>query len=251
MEETTFELIDPPSFPRSEIERLIGTKMKNENVYIRAFTHKSALKKYKGLEGSYETLEFMGDSVLGFIITKFLFDRFEDRQEGFLTKARTKLVRGKTLCEIAERLQLQRWILMDDKGIRNGWNTNANILEDVFEALVGAIYMDLGIIHAKTFVFSAFQSIFDSIETSLMDDNYKDQLMRWCQANKISLPEYVVKGQYTGTFHIEVLVEGVSHGAGFGKTKKEAEQNAAYIALSTTPRFKNESRTVKYGTSQS
>ena len=172
MEETPFELIDPPSFPRSEIERLIGTKMKNENVYIRAFTHKSALKKYKGLEGSYETLEFMGDSVLGFIITKFLFDRFEDRQEGFLTKARTKLVRGKTLCEIAERLQLHAWILMDDKGIRNGWNTNANILEDVFEALVGAIYMDLGIIHAKTFVFSAFQSIFESIEKSLADDNY-------------------------------------------------------------------------------
>ena len=180
-----------------------------------------------------------------------MFDRFEDRQEGFLTKARTKLVRGKTLCEIAERLQLHAWILMDDKGIRNGWNTNANILEDVFEALVGAIYMDLGIIHAKTFVFSAFQSIFESIEKSLADDNYKDQLMRWCQANKIPLPEYTVKGQYNGTFHIEVLVEGVSYGAGFGKTKKDAEQNAAYIALSTTPRFKSDSHGLKHGTSSS
>ena len=69
--------------------------------------------------------------------------------------------------------------------------------------------------------------------------------MRWCQANKIPLPEYTVKGQYNGTFHIEVLVEGVSYGAGFGKTKKDAEQNAAYIALSTTPRFKSDSHGLK------
>jgi ribonuclease-3 len=232
------DLLEPPPLNRAALEKLVGTKVKNEKLYQRAFTHKSALKKYKNLEGSYETLEFMGDSVLGFVITKFLFDRFEDRQEGFLTKARTKLVRGKTLCDIAEKLGLHTWILMDDKGIRNGWNTNANILEDVFEALIGAIYLDLGIIYAKTFVFSAFQSIFETLDESLVDDNFKDQLMRWCQANKVALPEYIVKGQYNGTFHIEVCVEGTSHGAGFGKTKKEAEQNAAYIALNTTQRFK-------------
>jgi ribonuclease-3 len=232
------ELIDPPVLDRKALEMIVGTKIKNEKLYQRAFTHKSALKKYKGLDGSYETLEFMGDSVLGFIITKFLFDRFEEKQEGFLTKARTKLVRGKTLCDIAKGLGLDSWVLMDDKGIRNKWNTNANILEDVFEALVGAIYLDIGIIHAKTFVFAAFSKIFDSLEASLEDDNYKDQLMRWCQANKVPLPEYIVKGQYNGTFHIEVMIEGVTYGAGFGKTKKDAEQNAAHIALETSERFK-------------
>jgi len=228
------ELIDAPPLNRAAIEKLVGTKVKTLSFYQRAFTHKSALKKYKNLDGSYETYEFIGDSVLGFIITKYLFDRYEDKQEGFLTKARTKLVRGKTLTTIAENLGLDQWILMDDKGIRNGWNKNPNILEDVFEALVGAIYLDIGMIHAKTFVFSAFEDI----DMNLTDDNYKDQLMRWCQANKIVLPEYIVQGQYNGTFHIEVFVDGQPHGSGFGKTKKDAEQNAAQIALKTTERFR-------------
>jgi len=226
------ELIDAPSIDRTKVEQLVGTKIRDVSLYQRAFTHKSALKKYRGLYGSYETLEFMGDSVLGFIITKHLFDTYEKEQEGFLTKARTKMVRGRTLCEIAERLSLSEWILMDDKGIRNNWNTNPHILEDVFEALVGAIYLDLGMVHAKKFVFAAFSTV----EVSLSDDNYKDQLMRKCQAAKMALPEYQLRNQYPdGTFHIEVIVNGLSCGSGFGTTKKQAEQNAAQIALSTKP----------------
>lgn len=228
------EAVDAPPIDRVAIEKLVGTKVKDLALYQRAFTHKSALKKYRNLEKCYETLEFIGDSVLGFIITKYLFDKFEDKQEGFLTKARTKLVRGTTLSEISKHLGLDKLIVMDDKGMRNNWNTNANILEDVFEALVGAIYLDIGMIHAKKFVLS----VFENIDISLADDNYKDQLMRWCQANKVNLPEYSVKGQYNGTFHIEVLIENEAHGSGFGKTKKEAEQNAAQIALKTTERFR-------------
>ena len=90
-----------PAVSRDLMNTLAGTKIKTIELYQRAFTHKSALKRYSGLTGSYETLEFMGDSVLGFIITKHLFDLHEKEQEGFLTKARTKMVRGKTLCEIS------------------------------------------------------------------------------------------------------------------------------------------------------
>ena len=142
----------PPTLSRDKLNSLVGTKINNIELYQRAFTHKSALKRYSGLTGSYETLEFMGDSVLGFIITKHLFDQYEKHQEGFLTKARTKMVRGKTLCEISKILGLEKLILMDEKGERNGWNTNEHIMEDVFEALVGAIYLDLGMVHAKQFV---------------------------------------------------------------------------------------------------
>ena len=75
------ELIDAPTIDRVALERLVGTKINDIKLYRRSFTHKSALKKYKGLEGSYETLEFMGDSVLGFIITRYLFEKFpEDRR---------------------------------------------------------------------------------------------------------------------------------------------------------------------------
>ncbi len=224
----------PPELSVEHLNALVGTKIKDINLYKRAFTHKSALRRYAGLTGSYETLEFMGDSVLGFIITKHLFDQYEKEQEGFLTKARTKMVRGKTLCEISKVLGLDALILMDEKGERNGWNTNEHIMEDVFEALVGAIYLDLGMIHAKKFVLDAFTKV----ETSLIDDNYKDQLMRWCQALKYPLPEYQAN-QIGGQFFVSVFVDGLNCGAGVALNKKQAEQNAAQIVLKTDPRFKN------------
>jgi ribonuclease-3 len=177
----------------------------------------------------------MGDSVLGFIITRYLITKFPEEQEGFLTKARTKMVRGKTLCEISKVLGLDKLILMDEKGERNGWNTNEHIMEDVFEALVGAIYLDLGMVHVKRFIFAAF----DQMEVSLNDDNYKDQLMRWCQALKYPLPDYQVSGQMNGQFFISVYVDGLNCGSGFASTKKQAEQNAAQIVLKTDARFKN------------
>jgi len=225
----------PPELSVDHLNALVGTKIKDLNLYKRAFTHKSALKRYSGLTGSYETLEFMGDSVLGFIITKHLFDLHEKEQEGFLTKARTKMVRGKTLCEISQALGLDKLILMDEKGERNGWNTNEHIMEDVFEAVVGAIYLDLGMVHAKKFVLESFTKV----QTSLVDDNYKDQLMRWCQALKYPLPDYQVVGQTNGQFFISVYVDGMNCGSGFASTKKQAEQNAAQIVLKTDARFKN------------
>ena len=225
----------PPQLSREHLNTLVGTKIKNIELYQRAFTHKSALKRYSGLTGSYETLEFMGDSVLGFIITKHLFDLHEKEQEGFLTKARTKMVRGKTLCEISKVLGLEKLILMDEKGERNGWNTNEHIMEDAFEALVGAIYLDLGMVHAKKFVLESFTKV----QTSLVDDNWKDQLMRWCQALKYALPDYRMDGQFNGQFFITVVVDGMDCGSGFATTKKQAEQNAAEIVLKTDPRFKN------------
>jgi ribonuclease-3 len=236
----------PPQISKNVLNFLVGTKIKNIELYQRAFTHKSALKRYTDLTGSYETLEFMGDSVLGFIITKHLFDLHEKEQEGFLTKARTKMVRGKTLCEISKVLGLDKMILMDEKGERNGWNTNEHIMEDVFEALVGAIYLDLGMVHAKNFVLKSFTKV----ETSLVDDNYKDQLMRWCQALKYPLPEYRLDSQFAnGQFFISVLVDGMNCGAGFSSTKKQAEQNAAEIVLKTDPRFKNKKIPVNGSTS--
>jgi len=224
--------------PRSVLDALVGTKIKDQNLYIRAFTHKSALKRYEHLKDSYETLEFMGDSVLGFVVTKFLFDKYEKEQEGFLTKIRTKMVRGTTLAEISRVLGFDKWILMDEKGERNGWNTNPKILEDVFEAFIGAVYLDLGMIHAKRFILESFEKI----ETNLIDDNYKDQLMRWCQAEKLPLPDYRVDGHVNGTFMVTVVVNEQDSGCGYASTKRQAEQNAAQLLLKTDSRFKRNVR---------
>ena len=231
MSEEQIQLIDPPELDSNEIDKLVGTKVKDISLYLRAFTHKSALKKYT-LTESFETLEFMGDSVLGFIITKMLFDRYEEEQEGFLTKARTKLVRGATLAHVARYLNLDRWILMDDKGSRNGWMSNDKILEDVFEALVGAIYLDLGLLYAKRFVLDIFNNpeIID-MNKIMIDDNFKDQLMRYCQQSKIPLPMYTVESHDSKTFMVSVTVNRSKVGVGSASTKKQAEQNAAQDGL--------------------
>jgi ribonuclease-3 len=224
-------LIDPPPLNKNELEKLVGTKVNNLAIYQKAFTHKSALKRYT-LTESFETLEFMGDSVLGFLVTKFLFDKYESRQEGFLTKARTKLVRGNMLANIAKRLGLEKWILMDEKGIRNGWNHNEKVLEDAFEALIGAIYLDLGLLHAKKFVLGIFSdTALVDLDCIMVDDNYKDRLMRYCQANKLNLPDYSIASHINGTFCIAVSVNGGRLGQGSAKTKKQAEQLSAYEAL--------------------
>ena len=231
MSEEQIQLIDPPVLDSSEIDKLVGTKVKDISLYLRAFTHKSALKKYT-LTESFETLEFMGDSVLGFIITKMLFDRYEDEQEGFLTKARTKLVRGATLAHVARHLGLDRWILMDDKGSRNGWMSNDKILEDVFEALVGAIYLDLGLLYAKRFVLDIFNNPeIINMDHLMVDDNFKDQLMRHCQQNKFPLPTYNVDSHDSKLFSVSVVVNDVTVGTGSATTKKQAEQYAAQVGL--------------------
>jgi len=231
MSEEQIQLIEPPELDSNEIDKLVGTKVKDISLYLRAFTHKSALKKYT-LTESFETLEFMGDSVLGFIITKMLFDRYEEEQEGFLTKARTKLVRGATLAHVARYLNLDRWVLMDDKGSRNGWMSNDKILEDVFEALVGAIYLDLGLLYAKRFVLDIFNNpeIID-MNKIMIDDNFKDQLMRYCQQSKIPLPMYTVESHDSKTFTVSVTVNDSKVGTGSASTKKQAEQNAAQDGL--------------------
>lgn len=208
---------------KSNLETLLGFRVKNVELYEKAFTHKSA----KTIFDSYETLEFMGDSVISFIVTKYLFDNYENEQEGFLTKARTRIVRGKTLADVARRLELYKFIEMDEKGLRNNWNMNEKILEDVYEALIGALYLDLGLLYAKEFVLRTL----DIESISLEDDNYKDHLMRWCQSNKYSLPVYESDLLKNGMFSVTVSVNGTILATGYGRTKKEAEQYAAKCSM--------------------
>jgi ribonuclease-3 len=209
-----------------ELEGILGTKINRIDNYIQAFTHKSS-----NITHSYDNLEFIGDSVLGFIVTKYLYDMFGNvENEGFLTKARTKLVRGTTLCNISHKLGLYKWIQMDEKGTKNEWNKNPKILEDVFEALVGAAYLDLGLISTRDFVLRVIKEY--PIDFDL-DDNFKDQLMRMCHANKEPLPVYTLDSNVKGLFKVNVFINSKLCGSGTGLTKKQAEQNAAKEALSS------------------
>lgn len=213
------------------IESLVGTKINAHNLslYQRAFCHKSCLKEHPELQSSYETLEFIGDAALGFTITKWLFDQYESRQEGFLTKARTKLVRHETLASIARKMGLQHYILMDQKGLTNGWNNNPKILEDVFESLVGALYLDLGLISVKAFILALYQNpYYVDLNTIMTDDNWKDHAMRFCQTLKYELPDYrLVNQSAEGVFTVDIHIGQFPSARGYGRTKKAAEQLAA------------------------
>ena len=148
------------------IEKLVNCKIQNENIYQQAFIHKSASQETLD---SNERLEFIGDSVLGLIVTSYLYEKYPNENEGFLTRIRTKLVSGKALSKIAENLHFYEYITMNEKGMKNEWFKNPRILEDSLEAFIGSIYLDIGIDVAKGFVHRNIISKLDN--DSLLEDN--------------------------------------------------------------------------------
>lgn len=212
---------------RAQIESVIGFKTVSwPGEYITACTHKSAVGYYD-LTVSYERLEYLGDAVINFVIGSWLYTNFPHADEGVLTQLRTRLVSGETLAKLAGRLGLDALVIMSPRATKFG--TSTKVLEDVFESLVGAIYVDSGMLAAKTFVLQAVGS-FISLQELLVNKNFKDQLMQWCHKCKVPLPTYVVRPQQGRGFVVQAAAGG--HAAwGSGDTKKAAEQNAAMHVL--------------------
>ena len=217
---------------KEEIERIIESEINDIEIYRIAFVHKSASKQFE--LPSSERLEFVGDSVLGMIIAEYLYEKYPEENEGFLTKVRTKIVSGKSLAELGKKLELEQYILMNEKAIKQEWNKNPRIVEDAVEALIGAIYLDLGLEEAKKFVIDLIENNIE--EEELMEDtNFKDQLMKCIQSKGLGLPDYKIIDQ-TGPDHkkyftVQVLIQGKKISEGRHRNKKNAEQAAAQRAL--------------------
>ena len=215
---------------RDEIESLLNTRIRNLSFYQEALMHKSALKMYN-YPRSNERLEFIGDAVLNLIVTKYVFDKFPNENEGFLTKYRMKIVSGKTLSKISKSIGVQNSIRMNSKAMNQKWNLNDRILEDALEALIGAIYLDLGLYHTMQFVLQLISKHIDEKDV-LNDTNYKDILMRYTQSISFELPDYKTElEKMNKMFHVKVYINDIYMGEGLGNTKKQAEQNAAQEAL--------------------
>ena len=225
--------IDPrPIISRQQLQRILGFKVKDPRIYQQAFVHKSAQKDSQH-DKSYDRLEYHGDAILGFIIATYLCNKFPDANEGFLTRVRTKLVSGKRLSEFGKRLGLQHHILMNAKALQLGWNANMRILEDVFESLIACVYIDMGISTTTRFVVHVVETFVDWDEV-IADTNYKDRLMRYCQARHVALPNYEIMSDSeddTDCFKIRVIVCGEVCGVARERSKKEAEQMSAKAAL--------------------
>ena len=142
-----------------------------------------------------------------------------------------KIVSGKTLSKVSKDIGVQNSIRMNSKAMNQQWNLNDRILEDALEALIGAMYLDLGVYHTTQFVLGFICKYIDEKDI-LNDTNYKDILMRYTQSNSLELPDYKTESLKTNKmFHVKVFINDIYMGEGMGNTKKQAEQNAAQEAL--------------------
>jgi ribonuclease III len=215
-----------------ELHHITGLFPQNEELYKLAFIHKSAsLKLPDGMVINNERLEFLGDAILDAVVAEYLYLKFPDKTEGFLTQTRSKIVNGDSLAQLAVRLGLDRFIL----SYANNFNTNKNILGDAFEALIGAIYLDHGYNDVKKFVFKQLiKKYIDINQLLITETNYKSRLIEKAQHDKQELSfktELTNDENLIPEFISLVVVDGNVISKGFGLSKKEAEQDAARQAL--------------------
>jgi ribonuclease-3 len=218
-----------------ELESLMGCKINNKNYFVQALVHRSYLEDNEVLTISNERLEFLGDSVLNLVAAEYMFKYFPEKDEGFLTKIRAKVVNRIALADAAENIKLGDFILISKNLSQSFVNGAKTVLSDAYEALVGAIYLDSGIDAAKNFINKTLIEKIIKDGELLIDENFKSQLLEYAQANKMDIPVYSVvteEGpQHNRTFTVKVLIGGIEFGLGTGKNKKSAEQNAAKAAM--------------------
>lgn len=231
------EAADQVSVAKDEIEALVGTSVERLSLYERALMHRSVLRDEDGrFTESNERLEFLGDAVLGMLVAEYLYEQFPDKDEGFLTQMRSKLVNNKrALARFANAIDLGQHVILSSNMDQSGGRENASILADAFEAVIGALYLDRGQEATRTFVEQVIFTSMDVREIAEQRYNYKSALQEYVQAQGWSHPEYRVVSEegpsHRKLFTAEVLVKSESYGRGSGRSKKKAEQEAAAEAL--------------------
>lgn len=194
-----------------------------------ALTHSSYSAEAPGAK-DYERLEFFGDSVLRFVCSEYLLERFPDYDEGQLTAIRSVLVSDKTLAELAQEVGLSKYILLGRQV-----QMRPSIMARSMEAIFGAVYNDLGLFEVQNLVLRLFGSRATDVDRDEAKDNFKAQLQEMSQAKGQGVPVYVVENvegpPHEPIFSVTVAIEGQEMGSGKGTTKKAAEQMAAKAAV--------------------
>lgn len=207
---------------------------KNKDLLEQALTHKSWVNEHPGLRGSNERLEFLGDAVLEFIVSKEIYKQFPDKEEGYLTALRANLVNTVNLAKVAKMLQIGDKIYMSKGEIEGGGRDNRSILANTIEAVIGAIYLDRGVASCEEFIEKHLLFNLREILAEPLKDP-KSLLQEQVQSQGYPAPRYEVieetGPEHDKRFTIEVLVGGKQRGRGTGKNKSEAAQSAAKTAL--------------------
>ena len=218
----------------SEIERKIKYIFKDKDLLYLAFVHRSFVNENKKVISIHnERLEFLGDAVLNLVVTEYLYKKFPQANEGILSFYRSQIVDSSSCAQYVQKLEIKDFVLLG-KGEQAEERGRATILADLFEAVVGAIYLDSGIEEARDFILGNFEKDI-SVFLQKPSRNYKAELQSFCQKKHGVQPVYEIilesGPEHLKTFVVEAKVNNISLAKGQGSSKKEAEQDAAKNAL--------------------
>ena len=220
------------------LQQAIGYRFRDRGLLEHAMTHTSrANEDVSGGVHDNESMEFLGDAVVGFVIADVLFREFPNFDEGEKSKTKAALVSTATLARQAERLNLGEHLLLGRGEEKTGGRRKQALLADGYEALIAAIYLDGGIEHVRAFIVREFAPLFADVQQHGIagSQDYKSALQELLQARDQPLPEYRLVGtmgpDHRKLFQVEVVVNGEALAESTGPSKKEAEQDAARAAL--------------------
>lgn len=241
MEEKKIDNLDP-------LQNALAYGFKNLLLLKQALTHRSYVNEHPGSQLIHnERLEFLGDAVLNLTFCDLLFRKYPEIPEGRLSKIRAGQVNEKKLSLLSQQLDLGAYLLIGKGEERTGGRNKSSILADAFEAVLGAIYLDGGYASASNFINRLFESQLEDGQEQFNQD-YKTLLQETCQGNLKTVPVYTVFREegpdHKKIFFVEVIIQGQIISKGKGRTKKEAQQQAAEKALlalkAQNPRLKVE-----------
>lgn len=220
----------------SELQSAIGYQFKDESLLIQSLTHPSYMVRAEDKESSNQRLEFLGDAVLELIISEHLFQKFSKHREGRLTQYRSTLVKSAALVELAEELNISQYLRVNNLGTHSKPENLPSSKEDALEALVGAIYLDSDFPTAREVVLNWYGDITEQLKILNESHNPKGQLQERLQPtignDKIQYKVVKENGpSHSKTFEVELIVGEQSCSTGTGKSKKEAEEQAARKVL--------------------
>lgn len=224
----------------SEIEQKIGYSFRSRALLDRALTHRSFANERAAQNCQHnEAMEFLGDAVLGFVVSAWLLERYPALSEGKLSKMKAHLVSESSLVELAEAIDLGRYILLNRGEEKTGGRRKRALLADAYEALIGVVYVDAGIAVAERFLRRELRGKLMAIDpTAMIGTDYKSALQERLQAAGGPVPEYAViealGPDHRRTFRIELRIAGHAITQSEGHTIKIAQQEAARLALDST-----------------
>jgi ribonuclease-3 len=215
-------------------ERHSGIRFKELEALNQAFTHRSYANELSETARNNERLEFLGDSVLGMVVSEYLYQTLPDQPEGELARIKSFVVSEASLSEISKRLRVDNFILIGKGEEYSGGRSKKAILADSLEAIIGAYYLDSGFFPARKFVHAILIPEINKVLEDRHAKDYKTLLQEYVQKRMRTYPRYKIVQKsgpdHDRTFTIDVVIADRAFGPGKGKNKKEAEQDAARIA---------------------